>query len=112
MAGISVSSGQLVSPERRLTQLLSEDGAGCPSAREESMPGSAHRDTESGNPTEQVRRVLSYHRRSKHHLHRTAEGPGFLDWANQPDPFRTFTGAPRIDLPLLADAAPASYGAL
>jgi hypothetical protein len=34
-----------------------------------------------------VRHMLSYHRRSKHHLHRYAESPEQLDWANQPDPF-------------------------
>lgn len=59
-----------------------------------------------------VRRILSYHRRSKHHLHRYADGPGNLDWANQPDPFRTFMGAPSLDLPLLADAVTSSYGSL
>lgn len=47
--------------------------------------------------------VLAYHERSKHHFQRYAAGPGRLDWATQPDPFRTFAGAPRILLPLLAD---------
>jgi SagB-type dehydrogenase family enzyme len=56
--------------------------------------------------------VLAYHRRTKHHLHRYARGPGHLDWANQPDPFRTFAGAPAADLPLLADALTASYADL
>ena len=51
-----------------------------------------------------VARVLAYHQLSKHHLHRYAPAPGHLDWANQPDPFRTFAGAPRFELPLLADA--------
>jgi SagB-type dehydrogenase family enzyme len=51
-----------------------------------------------------VETVLAYHRRTKHHLSRYAEGPDGLDWANQPDPFRTFAGAERIELPLLADA--------
>src|SRR4051812_36847838 len=60
-------------------------------------------------PTDSVRRVLTYHRRSKHHTHRYAEGPGQLDWASQPDPFRTFAGAPAVDLPLLSDALTASY---
>jgi SagB-type dehydrogenase family enzyme len=45
-------------------------------------------------------------------MHRYAEGPGHLDWANQPDPFRTYTGAPSIDLPLLADAIVAFYSDL
>lgn len=51
-----------------------------------------------------VARVLAYHQLSKHHLRRYAPSPGRLDWANQPDPFRTFAGAPRVELPLLADA--------
>ena len=53
--------------------------------------------------------ILSYHCISKHHLHQYAEGPGFLDWANQPEPFRTYAGAPAVDLPLLADASVADF---
>jgi hypothetical protein len=45
--------------------------------------------------------VHEYHERSKHHLERYAPGPGRLDWATQPDPFRRFVGAPLVDLPLL-----------
>jgi SagB-type dehydrogenase family enzyme len=59
-----------------------------------------------------TRQVLSYHRRTKHHLYRYAQGPGYLDWATQPDPFRTCEGAPGTDLPLLADALTTSYGDL
>src|SRR3954467_13052071 len=54
-------------------------------------------------------RVLAYHQLSKHHLHRYAPSPGHLDWANQPDPFRTFAEAPRVELPLLADALATTY---
>jgi SagB-type dehydrogenase family enzyme len=61
---------------------------------------------------EQIRRTLSYHRRTRHHLHRYAPGPEQLDWATQPGPFRTWSGAPRVDLPLLADALTASYADL
>src|SRR6185503_2437440 len=32
--------------------------------------------------------VMRYHERTKHHFARFAPGPGQLDWANQPDPFR------------------------
>lgn len=45
--------------------------------------------------------VLSYHRRSKHQLQRYAAGPQGLDWNNQPDPFRHFTGCALRELPLL-----------
>jgi SagB-type dehydrogenase family enzyme len=47
--------------------------------------------------------VLEYHEGSKHQLRRYAPGPGYLDWANQPDPFRIYEGAPRVALPLAAD---------
>jgi SagB-type dehydrogenase family enzyme len=61
---------------------------------------------------EDIARVLAYHRLSKHHLHRYAPSAGYLDWANQPDPFRTFAGAPTVELPLLADALRISYADL
>src|SRR5688572_13279476 len=53
-----------------------------------------------GNPVDVV---LEYHSRTKHHLHRFAASSGYLDWATQPDPFRTFDGAERIVLPLSAE---------
>src|SRR5206468_1506139 len=37
---------------------------------------------------------------------------GYLDWATQPDPFRTFAGAPAVELPLLADGLATPYGDL
>ena len=55
-------------------------------------------------------RALAYHQASKHHLDRYAPGPGGLDWANQPDPFRRYAGASRIELPLRADSLAASFG--
>ncbi len=48
--------------------------------------------------------VLRYHRLSKHGLHAYAPGPGHLDWAAQPDPFRRYHGAEYLALPLLAGA--------
>jgi SagB-type dehydrogenase family enzyme len=50
--------------------------------------------------------VHAYHERSKHHLNRYAPGPGYLDWDTQPDPFRRYAGASRVDLPLLAEDLP------
>jgi SagB-type dehydrogenase family enzyme len=47
--------------------------------------------------------ILEYHERSKHRLARYAPGPGHLDWASQPNPFRTYSGAPRVALALGAD---------
>jgi len=45
-----------------------------------------------------VQRVLDYHRRTKHHVHRYARSLGYLDWAQQPKPFRRYEGAPLIPL--------------
>src|SRR5579884_235351 len=63
-------------------------------------------------PAADVDHILAYHRLSKHHSRRYAPSPDHLDWANQPDPFRTYAGAPAVDLPLLADAVAAPYGDL
>src|SRR5262249_5306572 len=42
-----------------------------------------------------------------------ARSAGHLDWANQPDPFRTYAGgADAIDLPLLADAVTTPFADL
>ena len=45
---------------------------------------------------------MRYYERTKHHFYRFAAGPAGLDWANQPDPFRRFDGAPLTRLQLLA----------
>ena len=42
--------------------------------------------------------VLGYHERTKHHLHSYARSLGYMDWKNQPNPFRIFQGAPVIAL--------------
>ncbi|MGA8170784.1 MAG: SagB/ThcOx family dehydrogenase [Methylocystis sp.] len=44
--------------------------------------------------------IRAYHKRTKHAPARYALGPAFLDWTSQPLPFRRFTGAPLIELPL------------
>ena len=56
-----------------------------------------------------IETVMRYHERTKHHFNRYAPGPGELDWANQPNPFRRYEGAPLVLLPLLdPDDEPAS----
>jgi len=45
--------------------------------------------------------VIRYHVQTKHHFDRYARSLGYLDWVNQPDPFRRFEGAPLIPLPIL-----------
>jgi SagB-type dehydrogenase family enzyme len=53
--------------------------------------------------------VMRYHQVTKHHFSRYARAPGYMDWANQPDPFRRFAGSPLIQLPILKrDDAPCS----
>ena len=60
-------------------------------------------------PTDPIDRVIRYHIQTKHHFNRYARALGYLDWANQPDPFRRFEGAPLISLPLLMpDEVPVS----
>ncbi len=44
--------------------------------------------------------VRDYHKQTKHLPERYAPGPGYLDWANQPDPFRRYVGARLVELPL------------
>lgn len=56
--------------------------------------------------------LLEYHARSKHRLNRYAAGPGRLDWANQPNPFREFAQAPRFPLAFDADALATRYNDL
>lgn len=50
--------------------------------------------------------VIRYHQETKHHFFRYARALGYLDWANQPDPFRRFAGAPVLPLPLLEPDLP------
>lgn len=48
-----------------------------------------------------VDRIIRYHVQTKHHFHRYSRSLGYLDWANQPDPFRRYDGAPLVPLPVL-----------
>ena len=43
--------------------------------------------------------MRNYHQRTKHRPDRYASSPGYMDWANQPNPFRSFAGAAPMDLP-------------
>jgi len=56
--------------------------------------------------------VRAYHERTKHHLERYARSLGYLDWANQPDPFRRYESARVLRLRLPAEEAGPSYDAL
>ncbi|OLD20295.1 MAG: hypothetical protein AUJ01_04355 [Acidobacteria bacterium 13_1_40CM_3_65_5] len=54
--------------------------------------------------------VHSYHDGTKHHFHHFARSLGYLDWASQPSPFRSFRGAPEVPLSPRPDAPPSSVG--
>lgn len=45
-----------------------------------------------------VSAILDYHALSSHEPQRAAPGPGALDWANQPQAFRRYAGAPLLPL--------------
>lgn len=65
-----------------------------------------------GNTPDPLRIVFDYHQATKHSFHGYARGPGYLDWATQPHPFRRYKGArliplektPPTDEPLYDDA--------
>lgn len=63
-------------------------------------------------PSDAAAAVFAYHARSKHRLDGYAPGPGYLDWASQPDPFRVFDGTEKLPLPLCADALETPFSAL
>ena len=59
--------------------------------------------------------VMGYHQTTKHHFYRYARALGYMDWANQPNPFRRYEDAVFSRLPLLrSDDEPVSppYDAL
>jgi SagB-type dehydrogenase family enzyme len=62
---------------------------------------------ETGTDGRQAARA--YHASSKHRPDRYAPGPGRMDWANQPDPFRRYVGCARTELPLSSQARSADW---
>ncbi len=56
-----------------------------------------------------VEEIINYHEATKHHYDRYARSPGYMDWQNQPNPFRYYKGAPVLPLPLLKKDPPAAY---
>ncbi len=56
--------------------------------------------------------ALYYHQRTKHYPDKLAKSLGYLDWANQPEPFRFYEGTKKIELPLLKQDPDCSYKAL
>jgi SagB-type dehydrogenase family enzyme len=56
--------------------------------------------------------VPGYHETTKHSFNRFARSLGYLDWAAQPDPFRHYDGAPRLNLPRAVLRPDVPYAAL
>ncbi len=56
--------------------------------------------------------VRAYHERTKHRLSGYARGPEYLDWENQPNPFRVYQGCALTELPLLETEQPSDTGHL
>lgn len=58
-------------------------------------------------PSETAR---AYHSITKHHVFRQARSLGYMDWENQPNPFRRFEGAAEVELPLGGAPAETTWG--
>jgi len=56
--------------------------------------------------------VFGYHEATKHRFEAFARGPGYLDWATQPDPFRRYAGARLIALACIEPADDPRYDAI
>ena len=53
--------------------------------------------------------VTRYHEATKHHSYRQARSLGYMDWANQPNPFRWYEGLTRLKLPLMGQDLGAAH---
>ena len=56
-----------------------------------------------------VGEIYRYHEETKHHYERHARSPGYMDWQNQPNPFRFYEKTQIIELPLLKEFPRAQY---
>ena len=54
-------------------------------------------------------KIFRYHEETKHHFDRYARSPGYMDWQNQPNPFRFYEGKNINYLPLLKNDPKATY---
>ena len=74
-----------------------------------SIPGDRSHATSAGGDLSPEEVVVAYHERTKHHFHRYAASLGYMDWATQPDPFRRYSGAELVRLPLPKPGRPLPY---
>lgn len=55
------------------------------------------------------RQILAYHKATKHSFHRYARSAGYMDWENQPVPFRVYEGCRTRAMPFLQSDPPADH---
>ena len=60
----------------------------------------------------ELQTVHMYHDATKHSQQRYARSLGYMDWATQPNPFREYKGAKKIQLPLALSHATIPYSLL
>jgi SagB-type dehydrogenase family enzyme len=60
-------------------------------------------------PANAVTTIIDYHDETKHHFQQYARSTGYLDWANQPHPFREYSGTGRIELARDIEPTPIAY---
>ncbi len=60
-------------------------------------------DLEGGGVNGETERLFAYHHATKHTYRSVRTNAHYLDWKNQPDPFRTYEGAPLAALPAEPD---------
>ena len=53
--------------------------------------------------------VYTYHNETKHSQQRYAKSLGYMDWATQPDPYRTYSNTTKTNLPLSFDNKTLEY---
>lgn len=56
--------------------------------------------------------VVRYHEETKHHFKRFARSLGYMDWKNQPNPFRSYQGTDIIPLAFLRNDPPGGHDCL
>jgi SagB-type dehydrogenase family enzyme len=53
--------------------------------------------------------IVRYHEQTKHHYERYARSAGYMDWENQPNPFRFYEKTRLVELPLLKEDPRTGY---
>lgn len=59
-----------------------------------------------------LKNITQYHEETKHSQFQYAKSPGYMDWENQPNPFRRYEGVPLISLPFIDTADDINYSDL